>query len=105
MHVRYRVLLEKGVEMMSRTLALADKTADTSAWVKRTQDAKAEMERALDDEKAQIAAYRSTRRSSGKRSRSWSKDDRRQLAKAPPSTTSSATPGPANGSARAAAAK
>ena len=56
MHVRYRVLLEKGVEMMRRTLALADKTADTSAWVKRTEDAKAEMERAIEDEKVQIAS-------------------------------------------------
>jgi tetratricopeptide (TPR) repeat protein len=56
MHVRYRVLLEKGIEMMRRTLALADKTADTSAWVRRTQEAKAEMERALEDEKAQIAS-------------------------------------------------
>jgi hypothetical protein len=56
MHLRYRVLLEKGVEMMNRTLALAEKTADTSAWLKRTEDAKGEMERALVDEKAQLAA-------------------------------------------------
>ncbi len=56
MHLRYRVLLEKGVEMMRRTLALADKTSDTSAWVKRTEEAKTEMERAIEDEKAQIAA-------------------------------------------------
>jgi tetratricopeptide (TPR) repeat protein len=56
MHLRYRVLLEKGLEMMKRTLALAEKTADTSAWMKRTEDAKADMERAIEDEKAQIAA-------------------------------------------------
>ena len=56
MHVRYRVLLEKGLEMMRRTLALADKTADTSAWVKRTEEAKGEMERAIEDEKSQIAS-------------------------------------------------
>jgi tetratricopeptide (TPR) repeat protein len=56
MHLRYRVLLEKGVEMMGRTLALADKTADTSAWVTRTREAKGEMERAIEDEKVQIAA-------------------------------------------------
>jgi tetratricopeptide (TPR) repeat protein len=55
MHLRYRVLLEKGIEMMRRTLALADKTADTSPWVRRTQEARAEMERALEDEKAQMA--------------------------------------------------
>jgi tetratricopeptide (TPR) repeat protein len=56
MHLRYRVLLEKGVEMMNRTLALAEKTADTSAWLKRTETAKAEMERAIVDEKVQIAS-------------------------------------------------
>jgi tetratricopeptide (TPR) repeat protein len=55
MHLRYRVLLEKGVEMMRRTLALAEKTSDTSAWMKRTEDAKGEMERAIEDEKLQIA--------------------------------------------------
>jgi tetratricopeptide (TPR) repeat protein len=55
MHVRYRVLLEKGVEMMHRTLDLAAKTGDTSAWVKRAQAAKLEMDLALEDEKAQIA--------------------------------------------------
>ena len=40
---------------MRRTLALAEKTSDTSAWVKRADDAKKEMELALDEEKAQIA--------------------------------------------------
>ncbi len=55
MHVRYRVLLEKGVEMMRRTLDLAAKTGDTSAWVKRAEDAKREMDLAVEDEKAQIA--------------------------------------------------
>jgi tetratricopeptide (TPR) repeat protein len=55
MHVRYRVLLEKGVEMMHRTLDLAAKTGDTSAWVKRAEAAKREMDLALEDEKAQIA--------------------------------------------------
>ena len=56
MHVRYRVLLEKGLEMMRRTLALAEKTADTSAWIKRAEEARDEIERAIEDEKAQIAA-------------------------------------------------
>lgn len=56
MHLRYRVLLEKGVEMMQRTLALTEKTADTSAWVKRAEQAKSEMMQAIEDEKAQIAA-------------------------------------------------
>ena len=56
MHVRYRVLLEKGLEMMHRTLALADKTADTSAWAKRAEAAQKEMQLALEEEKAQLAA-------------------------------------------------
>lgn len=55
MHVRYRALIEKGIEMMNRTLALAEKTQDTSSWVKRAQDAKTEMEAALVEEKAQLA--------------------------------------------------
>ena len=55
MHVRYRALIEKGIEMMNRTLALAEKTQDTSSWVKRAQDAKTEMEAALVEKKAQLA--------------------------------------------------
>lgn len=55
MHVRYRVLLEKGLEMMKRTLALAEKTGDDSAWITRAARAREDMERALEDEKAQIA--------------------------------------------------
>ena len=55
MHVRYRVLLEKGLEMMRRTLELGAKTSEASVWMKRAEDAKKEMELALADEKEQIA--------------------------------------------------
>jgi tetratricopeptide (TPR) repeat protein len=55
MHVRYRVLLEKGIEMMRRTLALAEKTGDASAWARRAEEAKGEMDLALEEEKAQLA--------------------------------------------------
>lgn len=56
MHVRYRALLDKGIEMMRRTLALADKTQDKdSTWVKRAETAKKEMEDALAIEKQEIA--------------------------------------------------
>lgn len=55
MHVRYRVLLEKGLEMMKRTLALGEKTGVASAWMKRAESAKSEMEKALDEEKAALA--------------------------------------------------
>jgi hypothetical protein len=57
MHVRYRVLLEKGLEMMKRTLALGDKTGVATAWMKRAEAAKVEMERALEDERAQIKKF------------------------------------------------
>jgi tetratricopeptide (TPR) repeat protein len=56
MHVRYRVLLEKGLEMTIRTLDFAKKTGDDqSAWVKRARTSKEEMERTLADEKAALA--------------------------------------------------
>ena len=56
MHVRYRVLLEKGMEMMKRTYDFAVKNGDQS-WVLRTTQAKHEMELALDEEKAVIASF------------------------------------------------
>jgi len=55
MHVRYRALLEKGIEMMKRTLALGERTGVASAWMKRAEAAKAEMDRALEEEKAALA--------------------------------------------------
>lgn len=63
MHVRYRSLLEKGIEMMRRTLALGERIASqtgtplASAWMKRAEGAKAEMERALEEEKAVLAKF------------------------------------------------
>lgn len=56
MHVRYRVLLEKGIEMMKRTLALGEHTGVASAWMTRAETAKAEMETSLEQEKATIAS-------------------------------------------------
>ena len=55
MHVRYRALLEKGIEMMKRTLALGERTGVASAWMKRAEAAKVEMDRALEEEKATLA--------------------------------------------------
>ena len=43
MRVRYRVLLEKGLEMMKRTVALGTQTAEVSPWVERARAAEAEM--------------------------------------------------------------
>ena len=55
MHVRYRILLEKGLREMEQTVALGERTADSSAWIERAREAQHEMQTALDDEKAQIA--------------------------------------------------
>jgi hypothetical protein len=55
MHVRYRVFLEKGLKELDQTIALGERTSDSSAWIQRARDAKNEMDVALADEKAQIA--------------------------------------------------
>src|SRR5690606_34416453 len=57
MHVRYRALLEKGLEMMKRTLALGERTGAASSWMKRAEAAKAEMEAALEEEKAILRTF------------------------------------------------
>ena len=55
MHVRYRALVEKGMEMMTRTIDFAKKTDDESVWVTRAREAKQQMQSSLDEEKAQLA--------------------------------------------------
>ena len=55
MHIRYRVLLEKGLKEIVQTVALGERTSDSSAWIQRAREAKEEMETTLADEKAQIA--------------------------------------------------
>ena len=69
MHVRYRVLLEKGIAMMRRTLDFGNKTwpdaaaggsstgGGARAWTKRAVAAKHDMEQSLEEEKAEIAKY------------------------------------------------
>ncbi|HSO34828.1 MAG TPA: tetratricopeptide repeat protein [Labilithrix sp.] len=57
MHVRYRVLLEKGNEMMKRTLSLGEKTGVGAAWMKRAETLKTEMDQALEEEKAILAKF------------------------------------------------
>jgi hypothetical protein len=54
MHVRFRILLEKGIREMEQTVALGERTSDSSSWVTRAEAALAEMQTALADEKAQI---------------------------------------------------
>jgi hypothetical protein len=57
MHIRYRVLLDKGMKQLDETLKFAERNNDTSVWVKRAQEARHEMQVALDDEKATIATF------------------------------------------------
>jgi tetratricopeptide (TPR) repeat protein len=52
MHVRYRVLLEKGLREMQQTVALGERTSDSSAWIQRARAAEGEIEAALSSEKA-----------------------------------------------------
>jgi tetratricopeptide (TPR) repeat protein len=54
MHVRYRILLEKGLREMQQTVALGDRTSDSSAWIQRARVAQGEIEAALSTEKAEI---------------------------------------------------
>jgi hypothetical protein len=54
MHVRYRVLLEKGLREIEQTVALGERTQDSSSWISRAREAREEMQAALADEKAQI---------------------------------------------------
>lgn len=57
MHVRYRVLLEKGLDMMRQTLSLGERTGVASAWMRRAEAAKAEMEAALEQERETIKTF------------------------------------------------
>ncbi len=55
MRPRYRILLEKGLKMMSGTVRLGARTGEDSLWVRRAHQAKRELEQALADEKAALA--------------------------------------------------
>ncbi len=57
MHLRYRVLLEKGIEMLKRTLTISEAGQDSSTWIKRAEKAKAEMELAVEEEKTQMKKF------------------------------------------------
>jgi tetratricopeptide (TPR) repeat protein len=56
MHVRYRVLLEKGLREIEQTIALGERTSDSSPWIQRAREAKEEMQTALSGERAQLEA-------------------------------------------------
>jgi hypothetical protein len=55
MHVRYRVLLEKGLREIEQTIALGERTSDSSLWIARARETRALMQAALAEEREQIA--------------------------------------------------
>src|SRR5580658_578319 len=57
MHLRYRVLLEKGLEMMKRTSAFGSKNPEVLPWAAKADQARADMEQAIAEEKAIMATF------------------------------------------------
>lgn len=55
MRLRYRVLLEKGLKMMEGTVRIGQRTGEDSAWIHRADEAKRDIERALEDEKTALS--------------------------------------------------
>lgn len=56
MRLRYRVLLEKGLKMMDGVVRMGERTGEGSAWIARANEARRKLERALEEEKAALAA-------------------------------------------------
>jgi tetratricopeptide (TPR) repeat protein len=54
MRLRYSILLEKALGMMTHTLAMTKRTGEDSAWVGKAEEAKAKIERAIQAEQAAI---------------------------------------------------
>jgi hypothetical protein len=54
MHVRYRVLLEKGLREMEQTVSLAERTNDASPWLERARAVRDGIKVALSEEKERI---------------------------------------------------
>jgi tetratricopeptide (TPR) repeat protein len=50
MRLRYRILLEKGLNMMDHTVMLGDRTGESSEWIGRARDAQKQLKLALADE-------------------------------------------------------
>lgn len=55
MRLRYRVLLEKGLKMMEGTVRLGQRTGEDSAWVHRAEEARHDLDLAMEDEKRALA--------------------------------------------------
>ncbi len=52
-----RAITKDELEMMKRTIALAEKTQDSSSWAKRADQAKADIESALEVERAEFKKF------------------------------------------------
>jgi hypothetical protein len=83
MHMRYRVFVEKGIEMLRRTLTIFEAGQDNSSWIKRAEKAKAEMEAALEEEKARVRQFPFTEE---ELARALEMMQKKSEAKAPPTT-------------------
>ena len=57
MHVRFRVLLEKGLDMIDRTLVIRDMKLDASSWITRAEALKKELESAIAVEKETLKTF------------------------------------------------
>ena len=56
MNLRYRVLLEKGLEIDgAHRDEFGERTGEGSSWIERARDAKRQLEKALNQEKEQLA--------------------------------------------------
>ncbi len=55
LRLRYRVLLEKGLKMMDGTVRLGARTGEDSAWVHRAEEARHDIELAVEDEKRALS--------------------------------------------------
>ncbi len=55
MRLRYRVLLEKGLKMMEGTVRIGTRTGEDSAWVHRAEEARHDIELAIEDEKRALS--------------------------------------------------
>jgi tetratricopeptide (TPR) repeat protein len=53
--LRYRILLEKGLTMMDHTVALGDRTGESSEWIHRAREAQKQLQVALADEKEALS--------------------------------------------------
>jgi tetratricopeptide (TPR) repeat protein len=54
MRLRYRILLEKGLEMMRGTVRLGQRTGEDSYWIARAKEAVTALEKSLAEEKAAL---------------------------------------------------